>query len=145
MKPIVLFVAVCMLVPGCAPQKSAPVEGAWKLVYATYTKSDSLMEVFPGKGTGSDMKIWTRSHFLFVGRYKLDTTVTVSYGGGTYLLEGDRYQENIMYHARTPYIGETIKMLLEVKNDTLVQTWPLQGNGQLDRSNFRQEKYVRLD
>ena len=33
-------------------------------------------------------------------------------------------------------------MLLEVKNDTLVQTWPVNENGQIDENNYRIEKFI---
>jgi len=138
---------VSMLILGCAPQKTSPIEGAWKMVYAKSVNGDTLVGEYPGKWTGSDMKIWTKGYFAFVGRYKSegDTTFTDSYGGGRYKLDGDRYEEIIQYHAWTSNVGDTIKMLLEIKNDTLVQTWPVGSNGQIDKKNFMQEKYTRLD
>lgn len=145
MKPLILLLALFLLIPGCAQQKSSPIEGAWKLVYATYTQDDTLRGEFPGNLAGSDMKMWTKGHFMFVGRYKQDTTSTDNYGGGTYTLEGDQYQENIQYHSHAAYVGQSARMVMEIRNDTLIQTWPLRANGQIDKSNFRQEKYVRLD
>jgi hypothetical protein len=67
------------------------------------------------------------------------------YGGGPYKLNGNRYEENIQFFSVQSVIGQTVKMLLEIRNDTLIQTWPLLENGQIDKSNFRQEKYIRLD
>lgn len=146
MKASVLFyLLISMIILGCAPQKSSSVEGTWKLVYATWVKGDSLIGEFPGKWTGSDIKMWSKGHFVFVGRFKSDTTFSDSYGGGPYKLEGNRYEEHIQFHTLKSAIGDTVKMLLEIRNDTLVQTWPLRENGQIDKSNFRQEKYVRLD
>lgn len=36
-------------------------------------------------------------------------------------------------------------MLLEMRNDTLIQTWPVNGDGQIDKSNYRIEKLVRVE
>ena len=91
------------------------------------------------------MKMWTKEHFAFVGRYKSDTTNFDSFGGGQYKLDGDRYEEIIQYHVAAGMVGDTVKMLLEFKNDTLVQTWPVGSNGQIDKRNFNEEKYVRLE
>jgi hypothetical protein len=146
MKASILFYSmISVIILGCAPQKSSPVQGAWKLVYATWVRGDTLIGEFPGKWTGSDIKMWSKDYFVFVGRYKSDTTFTDSYGGGRYKLEGNRYEENIQFHTWTSAVGSTVKMLLEIRNDTLIQTWPLRDNGQIDKSNFRQEKYIRLD
>ncbi len=126
-------------------QKGPSIEGAWKLVHATVVQHDTLMGEFPGVWTGNDMKMWSQGHFIFVGRIKSDTTFTDSYGGGTYTLKGNRYEEQIQFHMVPRLIGKTEKMLLEVRKDTLIQTWPVGENGQIDRSNFSEEKYVRLD
>ena len=146
MKASVLFcLMISVIILGCASQKSSPVEGAWKLVYATWTRGDTLIGEFPGKWTGSDIKMWSKGYFVFVGRFKSDTTFSDSYGGGRYKLAGNRYEEIIQFHTWTSAVGDTVKMLMEIRNDTLVQTWPLRNDGQVDKSNFRQEKYVRLD
>jgi hypothetical protein len=146
MKAVILFcLMVSVLILGCVPQKRPSVEGAWKLVYFTSVKGDTLVGEFPGKWTGSDMKMWSKGYFAFVGRYKTDTTFSDGYGGGRYKLDGNRYEEIIQYHTWTSAVGDTVKMLLEVRSDTLVQTWPVHENGQIDKSNFQQEKYIRLD
>lgn len=133
------------LIVGCAPPKPSPIEGAWKLQHATWVHRDSLVGEYPGMWVGGGMKMWTRDHFAFVGRYKSDTTNFDSFGGGMYKLDGDRYEEIIQYHIATGMVGDTVKMLLEIKADTLTQTWPVGTNGQIDRKNFNEEKYVRLE
>jgi hypothetical protein len=35
-------------------------------------------------------------------------------------------------------------MLLEIKHDTLVQTWPADDNGNIDPKAYNIEKYVRF-
>lgn len=142
---VILFLIISMIIVSCAQQKRSWVEGAWKLVHQTSTVRDTLIFIFPDKYKGSDIKIWSKEYVLYVGQFKSDTSIINGYGGGPYKLEGNRYEENIQFFSVPSEIGKTVKMLLEIKNDTLIQTWPVGDNGQIDKSNFRQQKYVRLD
>ncbi len=38
-----------------------------------------------------------------------------------------------------------MKMKLEIRNDTLIHTYPLDENDKVHKSNYFIEKYVRLD
>jgi hypothetical protein len=136
---------ISIIVLSCVQQQSKPIEGAWNLVYAQNIAGDTLVREFPGDYTGTAIKIWSKGYVLYVGRLKMDTTYIDGYGGGPYKLNGNRYEENIQYFSNQSYVGMTVKMLLEIRNDTLIQTWPIDDNGQIDKSNYRQEKRVRLD
>jgi hypothetical protein len=35
-------------------------------------------------------------------------------------------------------------MLVEIKGDTLYQTWPVNGNWQINKYDYTVEKYVRI-
>lgn len=140
-----LFLLITVLFIGCNRSTNLPHEGAWQLVYAKSVSADTVVNEFPVDLTGSDMKIWTKNHFIFVGLYNLDSTIINSYGGGTYKLEGNRYEENILYHTYPNFVGKKINMLLEVKNDTLTQTWPVNEDGQIDKHNYEIEKYIRAE
>lgn len=146
MRLLSLFcLTISALILGCAPPKPSPMEGAWKIVHATWVQNDTLAYEYPGMWVGSGMKMWTKGYFAFAGRYKADTTKFDSFGGGQYKLDGDRYEEIIQYHVAPAMVGDTVKMLLQIKNDTLIQTWPVGTNGQIDKKNFNEEKYVRLE
>ena len=58
---------------------------------------DSVLTTFPGNYTGSEQLIFSKNHFLWVGRYKRDTTSIDNYGGWTFKLEGNKLEENIKY------------------------------------------------
>jgi hypothetical protein len=81
---------------------------------------------------------------MFVARIKTDTTVEDGYGVGTFKLQGNRYEETITYLSYKPWEGKTIKMTLEIKNDTLIQKYPVDENGQLEKEWSNIEKYVRI-
>jgi len=53
-------------------------------------------------------------------------------------------RKTILYHVNKQYVGKTIKMLLGIRGDTLIQTWPVDKNGQIDKSNYTIEKYTRI-
>ncbi|MEI7526719.1 MAG: hypothetical protein WCJ95_20390 [Mariniphaga sp.] len=124
-------------------KKNPSIDGTWKLVeFRTVTGSSQVID-FPGKNYMDITKIWSGNHFMCVGRTKVDTTVSDMYGTGTYKLEGNRYEENVKLLFYKPWEGQTIKMLLEIKNDTLIQTYPVDAKGQMEKEAWI-EKYIRV-
>jgi hypothetical protein len=65
-----------------------------------------------------------------------------NYGGGTYTLKGDRYEENVLYAGKA-IMNRKVKMIQEIKNDTLIQKWPADENWKLGEK-YSIEKYIRL-
>jgi hypothetical protein len=130
------------MVIGCTQEKKAPYEGGWKLVFASYP---SLNLTFPVNMTGQGVKIWTSGAFTLAGQYKVDTVIYDNYGWGTYsITEGNKYTEHVLFHHLSEsLVGQSIKMILEVKNDTLIQRWPVDDNWRLPEK-YSIEKYIRL-
>lgn len=151
MKTNFLFcIMIALIIGGCNQQKStelknsSELEGAWKLVYAKSFGSDSTASQFKLNYFGSQMKMWSKDHFSFVGLFKQKTTILDNFGGGTYKLNGNQYEESYLYNAAEDEEGMDIKMTLEIKNDTLIQTYPLGEDGKIDPKSYNIEKYVRL-
>lgn len=140
----IITVMVSIIFLSCIQPQSKPIEGAWNLVYSQYIAEGKLVEKFPGNYTGSDIKIWAKNYFIFVGRYKIDTTFVDNYGGGTYTLDKNHYQETVLYHIASHWVGTKPKMLLEVKGDSLIQTYPVDDNWQINKNNYTVEKYIKL-
>jgi hypothetical protein len=137
---------ISLIIGSCTQQKSSQIEGTWQFVSAKGMAGDTVKIQFPSTAlTGSDIKMWSKNHFVFVGRFKRDTTFSNNYGGGTYKLDGNRYEESILYHTNTSAVGNKVKMLLEIRNDTLIQTYPVDDNGQIKKSGYYVEKYIKLD
>jgi hypothetical protein len=128
-----------------AQDKKSSIEGAWQLVNSRSMVGDKIMSEFPVNYTGSELKIWTKTHWTFVSRFKQDSTFSDDFGGGTYKLDGNKYDENVVYHSVKTYVGKNLKMLLEIKNDTLTQSYFLDKNGQLFKLGYTIEKYIRLE
>ena len=142
---IIFLLMIPIIIISCAKEKKSPIEGDWQYISGKYFSGDSLANSFPGTFTGSSIKIWSKDHFLVVGNFNHDTTNFDIFGGGTYTLSGDQYEEDLLYHSYKKNVGKSIKMLLEIRNDTLTQTWPLDEDGQIDKSNYNIEKFIRLD
>jgi hypothetical protein len=94
---------------------------------------------------GSQIKVWSQNHFVFVGRFIVNDKILDNYGGGTYTLEGSQYIETIVYHKNHHWINSKPRMLLEIKGDTLYQTWPVNDMWQINKYDYTVEKYVRLN
>lgn len=118
-----------------------PIVGAWNIFEMSGMSNGSAFNMTADNTNGKQLKMWTNSHFSFVGK----SGSNYNYGGGTYSLDGNKYEEYIEYHVGPSYVGTTVKMLLKIKGDTLIQTYPVDAEGNIDKNNYSVEKYVRLD
>ncbi len=145
MKKIICLSLVIILISiSCTKEEQSPLEGAWRLVHEYQKSGDEILGEFPVDITGSEIKIWSGNHFIFVGRFEQDSVVSDTYGGGTFKLEDDNYEETIEFHSYPDFLGQTMKILLEIKGDTITQTFPVDNNGQVDTSEYYIEKWVRI-
>jgi hypothetical protein len=135
---------ISVFICGCNNDDKSPLQGAWKLVHEDHISAGKVTDEFPVTVTGSEIKMWSEHNFIFVGRFRQDTVFTDSYGGGTYTLEGNKYEESIQYHSVPELAGQKMKILLEIKNDTIIQTFPVDENGQVNKDEYYIEKWVRL-
>ena len=143
MKKVVFLTMIMSLIfLRCTQETRSPLEGAWQLVSGTWV---SIEETYPGQITGSDIKMWTKDYFAFAGEFQFDTVVLDNYGWGKYkFIEGNKYEEYIIHHHNAPGSkGQTIKMLMELRNDTLIQRWPVDENWNLAEDHST-EKYIQL-
>lgn len=140
---------IAFIIGGCKPKESTKIEsdqleGTWNMVYAKSFGTDSMSSQYKLNYAGSQMKMWSKDHFLFVGLFKQKTTVLDNFGGGTYKLNGNQYIESYQYNAAEDLVEMEVTMTLEIKHDTLVQTWPVDESGKVDPKSYNVEKYVRL-
>jgi hypothetical protein len=145
MKASILFcLMITLIIFGCVPRKRTPVEGTWQVVSWQNMAGDSLVWKLGVDYVGTEMKIWSKDHFAFAGRYKHDTSFIDNSGGGSYTLDGTHCQESYLYFPDQAIVGTTQRLLLEVKNDTLIQTWPVDEKWQVVKSKYNIQKLTRL-
>jgi hypothetical protein len=139
-----LSLIISSIIVSCTQQEvKSPLEGPWQVVSWQRIADDTLMFKLGVGFIGDEIKIWSGNYFNFVGRYKADTTYTDNYGGGAYKLDGIHYEESYLYFVDQTMVGKSQRLLLEIKNDTLTQTWPCDASWQIDKSNFNIQKLTR--
>jgi len=152
MRKLTLFLIVTLfLLVGCTTKKKESIEGVWQMVSAKwiddsgYLTSDTTVFLFPGDVQGGQIKAWLDGYVIMAGTAKvLDFDETPSYVAASYTLDGNRYVETIIYHDWTASPGTVVNMILEVKNDTLIQKFPVDENWNLNEKGYMWEKYVRM-
>jgi hypothetical protein len=142
---LLFFLIVALIFNSCSQKKSSNIEGTWKLVQSQSVTGNSVVTDYPGKNDMDLTKTWSGNHWMFVARIKVDTTITDAYGTGTFKLEGNRYEENVSILFYKPWESKTIKMTLEIKDDTITQTYPVDDKGNMDKNGATIEKYVRIN
>jgi hypothetical protein len=141
MKKLFSFFVLTMLIflPGCVQEEILPIEGAWQWISADYSLDNVTA---PVQDDGDITKFWTGGHFAFIGQLKSESTVDDRYGWGTFELDGNRYTEHVKFHYDEVYQDASVRMILEIRNDTLIQKWPVDENWILPEI-FNSEKYIR--
>lgn len=137
---------ISAIIVSCTNQQNKFPQGAWKNVQFQSMITDSLGKIVTNNYNLDVVKMWSEKNFSFIGQWKQDTIIRDFYGGGTYNLEGNRYEENVVYHFSHPgkVMKYTLKALLELRNDTLIQTSPVDDNGQINKKRYSIEKYIQV-
>jgi hypothetical protein len=144
-KTLLLCLIIPMFLGSCTQEKKSPMEGAWKLAYEYEVKGEESTLIFPGESRGSEIKMWSGDRWALVGVFVEDSIITDNFGGGKFSLEGTSYKEIVEYHSAREYLGQTVKLFLEIKSDTLTQIWPVDEAGEPVKAHYYMEKWVRFE
>ena len=144
-KNLLLFLILPAFLLSCSADNESPMEGAWKLAYEIEVKGQQSTVLFPGVSQGSEIKLWSGDRWALVGVFIEDSLITDVFAGGKFTLDANDYREIVEYHSATEYLGTTVKLYLEIKNDTLTQFWPVDENGVPDKDHHYMEKWVRFE
>lgn len=143
------FLIGFLIIASCSGPKIIPVKGTWGLVSIKYMVGDSVkwtISANPKKDSG--IKMWSDNYFVCIYRFASDTAFEYSYSNGTYKLAGNKYEETVIFHDQIKIpemVGLRVMMRIEIKNDTLIQTYPVDENGNLLKKYTIIEKLVKLD
>ncbi len=148
MKKLTLFLIVTLfLFVGCTTKKKESIEGVWQMVSAKwiddsgFLTDDTTVYLVPRDIQGSQIKAWLDGYVIMAGGFSNDLP---SYEAATYKLNGNKYEETIIYHDWTAPPGTVVNMILEIVNDTLIQKFPADENWDLNEKDYMWEKYVRI-
>lgn len=139
------FILIVLSTIFCGYSQTKSMQGAWKVVSLEHRSGDSLLYKLDNVNIGNELKIWSKKYFNFVGRYKTDTTFYDNFGSGTYTLNGNHYEENLIDNSDRNFAGKKIRILLERKNDTIIQIWPADANWNIIKKNYYIQKLVKAD
>jgi hypothetical protein len=143
--PLSIFTFIMsILLQGCSPVSKSPIEGTWRLAFEFEIRGESSTCIFPDGSRGSELKMWAGNRWSLVGVFLEDSVITDNYAGGTFTLEGNDYKEIVEFHSAPEYLGQTVPLFLEIRNDTLVQIWPVAENGDPVAEHHYMEKWVRM-
>jgi hypothetical protein len=121
---------------------STKIEGAWKTILSQKIADGTIGTLISSDSKYTEMKVWTKDYYAYVGNQGRGG---YSFGGsGTYKLNGNLYEEKIIYSPVGSTQGFTAKLFLEIKNDTLTQIWPVDDAGKYDKRNYSIIKMVRM-
>ncbi len=145
MKTIVFFSLILLLTAtACSKQGIHAPEGTWKMVRMQMIEGSKVTDYFSSRYKINQIKMWSGDNFMFVGKYEVDTTTSYRFGVGKFTLKGNLYTEKIKYHFDPAYEGQSNKIWLEIKNDTLMHIFPVNDVGEPNKTRHWVEKYVRM-
>ncbi|HOO99384.1 MAG TPA: hypothetical protein PLV06_07480 [Bacteroidales bacterium] len=146
MKKAGLTLLITLLIFGsCTTGKKDSFQGTWQMIQMQKVEREKVTNYFSQNYRISQIKMWSGNHFMFVGKYQVDTTVVYRYGTGTYTINGNIYVEDIDYHFDKSYEGRKNKIWLEVRNDTLLHIFPVDDTGRPIQARHYIERYIRMN
>ena len=143
-KVIFLGLIIWLIIAACGNQNNKSLLGAWQMVQMQGVEGGKVTNYFSEKYKVNQTKMWSENRFIFVGKYQVDTVTTYRYGVGTYTLNGNLYEEDILYHFVESYEGQKNRIWLEIRNDTLLHIFPVDETGKPNQTRHWVEKYVRI-
>ena len=144
-KNVLPVLLVILIIEGCAHDLSKFSQGTWQLVNWRNMWVDTLAEEFPGDYSGSALLIISGRHYLSIGRFtKFNAEIINNYAGAVQNINGSHCEETLLYFPDQDRVGSVIKSILELRNDTLVKTYPCNDKWEIIKSDYTIEKYIRV-
>ena len=140
---ISLSLFILLMTASCSRQDGTSPQGGWQMVQMQMNDKGKVTNYFSDRYVVNQTKMWDGNHFIFVGKYQVDTSTTYRYGVGTWTLNGNIYEEDILYHFDKAYEGRKNKIWLEIKKDNLLHIFPVNDQGAPAATHWI-ERYVRL-
>ena len=146
MKNLILILTITLFYISNVYSQDFSIEGTWRQVSMEIYQDGYITSKSINSGADQQLKSWSKNYFLFVGKTISDKGETsYAFGNGTYNLSGNHYNEEINVHVSPDYEGLKLKLHMELKNDTLIQIFPVKFDYSFDKSNCWIEKFVKVD
>lgn len=122
---IIVFIVFTTIFFSCknASKKTSSIVGTWELQTGIIIKDNDTVKTDYTKDQRL-IKIINETHFSFI-RHDLnhgkDSTSIFVAGAGSYIFDGEIYQENLEFCTGRSWEGKQFTFQIELKNDTLIQ------------------------
>ena len=120
------------------------LQGTWQLAGGWFFDNNGKRTMYQAGDPFNQVKVWSGKQFICVGKYKDGDHYVNNFSCGTFALDGKKYSEDIKYHVNPDDVGNVYNMSMEIKGDTLIQAWPADAMGNVDKNKSICEKYVRM-
>jgi hypothetical protein len=112
---IILLMLLCSCTSNLEEESTNPLKGTWKLLYAEWSRADTIVFVFPDSiPDGKAIKVYTDSLFFVIGAMN-----NVYAHSGPYTVDGDQCMEKIDMATSESLEGSQVEIAFSVSNDTL--------------------------
>ena len=138
-----LMALICLNASG--QKKEINLQGAWKLSVYQEIEENRVVTYYPGIYKGEQIKIWSRDRIIFVNRNTDGTNTNNWFGSGTFNLKGNKYEEFYTIHCFPHLENKVLRLKVEMKNDTLIQTYFLNEKFEMDEKSTHIEKYLKIN
>lgn len=123
-----LFLLFSVIICMNAQQTKPHIVGIWKLV--SYKYGDMPSQLMPD--SIQRVKIITRNSFTWIEYQKKNKNITAS-GGGTYVLKGHSYNENLIFGlGMSTFLGKKQTFTLKFKKGSMIQSGELSNNFKIE-------------
>lgn len=121
------------------------LQGAWKVLSGTQFKDGKQTSAFLDGAIMDEVKIWSGNRVMFVSHFKKKDGESDAYGSGTWKLSGTHYEESYTISSYKKRLeNKTVRLKLEMKGDTLVQTFFLNEKFEVDNNTEFVLKYIKI-
>ena len=146
MKKLLLLLLISSFFIQQSQSQDFSIVGTWKQVSYKTIKNGHSVYNMTNSGNGEQLKSWSKESFIFAGKsIDNDNNVSRSFGNGNYSLHGNHYTENIKVHVSPDYEGKSLKFYMELKGDTLTQTFSVNSDWSYDKKNCWIEKFIKVN
>ena len=146
MKTVLICCLMALICLNASSQKKEiNLQGAWKLAVYQEIEDNRVVTYYPGIYKGEQIKIWSGDRIIFVNRNTDGTNPNNWFGSGTFKLKGNEYEEFYTIHCFPHLENKVLRLKVEMKNDTLIQTYFLNEKFEMDDKSTHIEKYLKIN
>lgn len=148
MKKIYFCTLAVLFMTACHNSKpSVTLNGTYELMESTTIKGTDTILIEVDSSKSKMIKMFNDTYFSFFNHdlsKGVDSSAMFVSGAGNYVLQGNKYIENLEFCSYRPWEGKQFVFTMQIKGDTLIQ----EGVEEIPELGIKQhitEKYIRVN